>query len=138
VLDWLPQPTQRGSRRLAGVDLQKPRMRAVSEAVLALAPQPEGLTAKGLAEKTGALMDGSAPSYTPRQAFYDLNKLRGKGLVERVEKTRRYRCPMTGIRTLAWMLVLREKVIKPVLAGAGKKRMGRPPKNIHPIARQTL
>ncbi len=38
VLDALPQPTKRGTQRLAGVDIQKPRMRAVSEAVLALAP----------------------------------------------------------------------------------------------------
>jgi len=133
VLDRLPQPTQRGSRRLAGVDLQKPRMRALSEAVLALAPQPGGFTSKELAEKTRALMGGGNPSYTPRQAFYDLNKLRGKGLLERVEKTRRYCCLLVGVRTLAGMLILREKVIKPVLAGAGKRRMGRRPKNIHPI-----
>jgi len=44
ALDGLPQPTQRGAQRLAGVDIQKPRMRAVLEAVLALAPSPEGFT----------------------------------------------------------------------------------------------
>ena len=49
TLDTLPQPTQRGTQRLAGVDLQKPRMRAVAEAVLALAPQPEGFTAPDVA-----------------------------------------------------------------------------------------
>ena len=133
VLDQLPQPTQRGSRRLAGVDLQKPRMRAVSEAVLALAPQPGGFTSKEVAEKVRALRWEGTASYNPRRAFYDLMKLRGKDLVERLEKTRRYSCPLAGIRTLAGMLILREKVIKPVLAGAGKKRMGRPPKNLHPI-----
>lgn len=133
VLDTLPQATQRGSRRLAGVDLQKPRMRAVSGAVLALAPQPGGFTSKELAERTRELMGEDAPTYTSRQAFYDLNKLRGKGLLDRVEKTRRYSCHMAGIRTLTAMLILREKVIKPVLAGAGRKRVGRPPKNIHPI-----
>ena len=40
---------------------------------------------------------------------------------------------MQGIRTLAGLLTLREKVIKPVLVGAGRKRAGRPPKNIQPI-----
>jgi hypothetical protein len=133
VLDTLPQPTQRGTSRLAGVDLQKPRMQVVSEAVLALAPKPGGFTSTELAEKTRALMGDGLLSYTPRQAFYDLNKLRGKDLVERVEKTRRYRCPTVGIRTLAGILILREKVIKPVLAGAGRKHPGRPPKNIHLI-----
>ena len=133
VLDRLPQPTQRGTRRLAGVDLQKPRVRVVSEAVLALAPKPGGFTSKELAEKARVLMGDGSPRYAARQALYDLNKLRGKGLVERVGKTRRYCCPMVGIRTLAGILILREKVIKPVLAGAGRKHAGRPPQNIHPI-----
>jgi len=31
------------------------------------------------------------------------------------------------------LLTLREKVIKPVLAGLAKPRVGRPPKTIHPI-----
>ena len=52
LLDTLPQPTRTGSRRLAGIDLQKPRMRTVTEAVLALAPKPGGFTAKELAEKS--------------------------------------------------------------------------------------
>jgi len=34
------------------------------------------------------------------------------------------------------MLVLRENVIKPVLAGLGKPRMGRSPNNIHPLDQQ--
>jgi hypothetical protein len=38
-----------------------------------------------------------------------------------------------GIRTLAALLILREKVIKPVLAGAGRPKLGRPPKRIHPL-----
>jgi hypothetical protein len=133
VLDTLPQPMKRGSRRLAGVDLQNPRMRAVSEATVALAPQPDGFTVRELAEKTRGLMGEDAQTHGPRQAFYDLSKLRGKGLLDRGDKTRRYHCPMAGIRTLAGMLILREKVIKPVLAGAARKHVGRPPKNIHPI-----
>src|SRR5262245_20346033 len=36
TLDTLPQPTQCGAQPLAGIDLQKPRMRAVLEAVLNL------------------------------------------------------------------------------------------------------
>ena len=38
-----------------------------------------------------------------------------------------------GVRILAGMLVLRERVLKPVLAGLGKPRIGRPPKHVHPI-----
>ena len=131
ALDALPQPTQRGAHRLAGIDLQKPRMRAVVEAVLSLAPKPDGFTASDLAVKTGAFL--RQPTYTSRQAAYDLRKLRGKELVERLGTTRRYRPATPAIRTLVALLILREKVIKPVLAGAGRPKPGRPPKRVHPL-----
>ena len=118
---------------MAGVDLQQPRIQAVSQAALALAAKPEGFTVKELAEKTRQLHPGDAADYTYRQAAYDLMKLRGKKLVERIRKTRYYRIKSAGIRILAGLLTLREKVIKPVLAGLGKPRVGRPPKTIHPI-----
>ncbi len=131
ALDTLPQPTQRGARRLAGIDLQKPRMRAVVEALLSVAPAPAGFTAGDLAAK---IRDRVAPTtYTPRHAAYDLLKLRGKELVTRVGTTRRYRLSNPAIRTLVALLILREKIIKPVLAGAGKPRPGRPPKRMHPL-----
>ena len=131
ALDALPQPTQRGAQRLAGIDIQKPRMRAVVEAVLNLAPKPDGFTAGELAAKTDVLLRQS--TYTPRHAAYDLRKLRGKGLVERVGTTRRYQPTTPAIRTLVALLILREKVIKPVLAGAGRPTPGRPPKRVHPL-----
>jgi hypothetical protein len=132
-LDELLEPSQRGKRRLAGVDLQKPRIRTVSEALLALAPKPGGFTVAELAAKVGDILPASEATYTSRQASYDLSKLRGKQLVERIDKSRRYRLPPAGIRILAGMLIMREKVIKPVLAGLGKPHVGRPPKNVHPI-----
>ena len=133
ALDRLIKPSQRGNRRLAGVDLQQPRIQAVSRAALALAAKPEGFTVKELAEKTRQLYPDDAAEYTQRQAAYDLMKLRGKKLVERIRKTRYYRIKSAGIRILAGLLTLREKVIKPVLAGLGKPRVGRPPKTIHPM-----
>ncbi len=38
-----------------------------------------------------------------------------------------------GIRTLAGVLVLREKALKPVLAGVCHPKRGRPPKTVHPL-----
>ena len=131
ALDALPQPTHRGAQRLAGVDIQKPRMRAVIEAVLNLAPTPDGFTTGDLAVRIGALL--RHPTYTPRHAAYDLRKLRGKGLVERVGTTRRYQPTTPAIQTLVALLILREKVLKPVLAGAGNPKPGRPPKDPHPL-----
>jgi hypothetical protein len=51
----------------------------------------------------------------------------------RIAKTRRYRAISIGIRILTGWIILREKVIKPVLAGVGKLRPGPRPKNIQPL-----
>jgi len=133
TLDTLPLPTQRGAQRLAGVDLQKPRMRAVAEAVLALAPKPEGFTAPDVAAKVRPLLGAPGVAYTPRQAAYDLAKLRGKTLVARVPATRRYQAPVPGVQILAALLILREKVIKPVLAGVCTPKPGPKAKRTHPL-----
>jgi hypothetical protein len=132
-MDALAAPSVRGERRTAGVDLQKPRMRAVVQAVMALAAQPGGFTSKQLAERVRAQQGRSLTGYQARIAAYDLRKLRAKALIERVAKTRRYRVRRPGIRTLAALLILRERVIKPVLAGVYRPKRGRPPKTIHPL-----
>jgi hypothetical protein len=132
-LDRLSLPTSRGNHRLAGVDLQKPRLRAVAEAVIALAPQPDGFTAEALATRVRTQQGRTMAKYNARKAAYDLRKLRGKALVQRIAKTRRYRVRRPGIRTLAALLILREKVLKPVLAGVCRPKRGRPPKTIHPL-----
>jgi hypothetical protein len=132
-LDELALPTVRGKKRVAGVDLQKPRMRAVAEAVLALAAAPEGFTAQELAERLRAQQGRRTAGYHKRKAAYDLCKLRGKSLVQRIAGRRRYRVRHPGIRILAGMLILRERVLKPVLAGVCRPKPGRPPKNIHAL-----
>jgi hypothetical protein len=60
--------------------------------------------------------------YTPRQAAYDLKKLRGKDWVRKIDTSPRYETVPEGLQTMTALLVLREKVIKPVLAGAGKPK----------------
>jgi len=132
-LDALAAPSVRGEKRTAGVDLQKERMRAVAQAVMALAAQPEGFSAADLAQRVRAQKGRVMASYGPRKAAYDLQKLRGKLLVERIDKTRRYRVRRPAIRTLAALLILREQVIKPVLAGVYRPKRGRPPKILHPL-----
>jgi len=89
---------------------------------VALAAKPEGFTLAELAQRMAPLLP-ERPHYGSRQAGYDLAKLRGKQLVERIAQTRRYRIRPYGIRILAGMLVPRERVLKPVLAGQGSGRL---------------
>jgi len=133
ALDELPQPTQRGKTRVAGVDIQKPRMRAALEAVLSLASAPDGFTAEALAGRVRQQQGHVQADYTTRRAAYDLRKLRGKALVEKTDRSRRYQVSTSAFRAIAALIIIREKVLKPVLAGACKPKLGRPPKNIDPL-----
>jgi hypothetical protein len=126
LLDELPLPARAGPRRTAGIDLNKPRIRAALSAALALAPGPGGFTAAEHAAKVRAMPGHEG--YTTRQAAYDLRKLRGKHLIDKPGRTRRYHVPPEGARTITALLTLRDHVIAPILAGVRSPRMGRKPK----------
>jgi len=122
--EQLRKPSLRGERRLAGIDLDTPRMRRAVEALISLAPRAEGFTRSDLVAKVKGRPGGRC--YKKREASYDLSKLRGKGIVEPVPKTRRYRVVGRKVRELATLHIIREKVLKPLHAKAGaglKKRI---------------
>jgi hypothetical protein len=64
--------------------------------------------------------------YSARNAAYDLAKLIGKTLVRRIERSGRYAADPPGVRTLCAYVLLREKVIKPLLAGSSVPVAGHP------------
>ena len=114
LLDTWPLPAQLGRTRVGGIDLNKARLRHLMQAVLALAAAPRGFRLADLAEKVQQMTNDAA--YTLRQAAYDLKKLRAKNLVERIGRSRRYAVPAVALKAMTALLVLKDKVIKPVLA----------------------
>jgi hypothetical protein len=128
VLDQLPTPSQIGATRVGGIDINKARARAALSAVLALAVAPDGFTVADLASKVRSLTGVAQTDYTLRQAAYDLRKLRGKQIVVKPDRTRRYHVPGDAARTIAALLTLREHVIAPILAGVRRPGPGRPPR----------
>jgi hypothetical protein len=133
TLENLPQPTQVGQTRVGGIDLNKPRMRHVAEAVLALSTSPAGFTASDLAQKVHALNGRPESEYGARRAAYDIKKLRGKGMVRKIGKSRRYESLPEGLRALTALVVLREKVIRPLLAATRRNESQSKPTNPTPI-----
>ncbi|MGD0607500.1 MAG: hypothetical protein ABSA53_28445 [Streptosporangiaceae bacterium] len=125
TLDQLPLPAQVGAAWVGGIDLNKPRIRAVLAAVLALTPAPDGFTIADLAAKVAAMtgQDG----YTTRQAAYDLRKLRGKNLVIKPGRSRRYQTPAPSARTISALLTLRDHIISPIIAGISTPATRRKP-----------
>jgi hypothetical protein len=125
TLDQLPLPSRIGTTRIGGIDLNKPRIRSTLAAVLTLATAPGGFTVQDLTTKVHT-MTGQT-TYTTRQAAYDLRKLRGKNLVTKPGRSRRYHLPSQPARIITALLTLREQVISPILAGIRSPRMGRKP-----------
>jgi hypothetical protein len=114
---------------VGGIDFNKARIRRVAEAVLALSWRPNGFTSSELADQVARSGPVASGDYSPRQAAYDLKKLRGKKMVERVGKSRAYRVTQAGLKAIAALVVLREKAIRPLLAAAQEIRPSRGSQN---------
>jgi hypothetical protein len=127
LLDQLPLPAQIGTTRVGGVDLNKPRIRAALSAALALSATPGGFTVTEFTTKVHAMTGQTDSDYTTRQGAYDLRKLRGKDLITKPGRTRRYHTPTHAASTIAALLTLRDQIISPILAGVRSPRLGRKP-----------
>lgn len=127
-LDTLAQPGQVGQTRTAGLDIDKPRIRAAIHGVLALSLKPGGFTAAEHAAKINELTGGEL-HYTTRQSAYDLKKVRGKGLLLKAHpNARRYQAEPDALRTMSGLIVLRQKVIEPLLKYLGRAKSGNVPR----------
>jgi hypothetical protein len=136
TLENLPLATQVGRTKVGGIDLNKPRMRHVAEAVLALSTSPTsppGFTASQLAQKVRTMHGPAEADYGPRRAAYDLKKLRGKGMVRKIGTSRRYEPVPEGLRAMTALLVLREKVIRPLLAASQRSEPTVQPNHPTPV-----
>jgi DNA-binding transcriptional ArsR family regulator len=120
--DDLARPSETGAIRVAGIDLRSPRMRAAVHALLALGPAPTGFGARDLACTVRAQTGWDETQYTLRHARYDFKKLRGKGLVTRIGRTRRYEPVLPQYQTACAAVLLHEQVFTPVLSSVAHQR----------------
>ena len=76
------------------------------------------------------VMLGKGPVTTPgtRASGLPVCKLRGKQLISKPGRTRRYHVPADSARVIAALLALRDHVIALILAGVRSPRMGHKPK----------
>lgn len=116
ALDELPQPTQFGNRRVAGIDVHRSRSRHVIDAVIVLATKCTGFSSSDLARQVRCATGWDEHTYGPRQGAYDLLKLRAKDIVTKIDHTRRYIISKAKLQTLATLIIVREKVVKPLFA----------------------
>ncbi len=117
TLDDLPRPSRVGKVRVGGIDLNNPRMRLALTAALALGVAPMGFGVAQFRAKVQSMTGQAEADYTQRHAAYDLKKLRGKQLITKLGRSRRYEVSASSMRAVSALYVLRDQVIRPVLAG---------------------
>ena len=74
-----------------------------------------------------------AKDYTPAKAAYDIRRLRGKGLVVKIEKSRKCKTTRKGMETIVLLLVLMQKTISTVLSSMNKDAMSDNPEEMQTI-----
>ena len=116
-LQSLIQPTVLpNGKRIPGLKLDHPRQLALMHALVRfshLVAQDSFSTAEVHADTAEAL-DLTTAQYTLGSLRYDLSKLRAKGLVQRLSKSRRYRLTADGYRICVVYLKLFEKLYAPL------------------------
>src|SRR5215469_5303775 len=116
----LAQPTlMHNGKRIPGLKLDHPRQLALMHALVRfshIAAQSTFTTAEVYADTLNAL-ETSAKNYSLASLRYDLSKLRAKGLVEKIPKSRRYRLLPEGYSICLVFLKLFERIYAPLTAG---------------------
>ena len=119
-LERLRQPTVSPSgRRMPGLKLDDPRLLAVLQALVcfALLAGRGRFRTTDLHSTAAAALGKTTETYTRGQLRYDLAKLRGKSLVERIAGTQAYRLPSQGYRIAVLYLKLFHRIYAPLTAG---------------------
>jgi hypothetical protein len=116
----LAEPTILPSgRRIPGLKLDHPRQLAVMHSLVRFANVAAGgrFTTADLYVPALDALGATDAEYSLASFRYDLSKLRAKGLVERVPKSRRYRLVGKGYAICVAFLKLFEKIYAPLTAG---------------------
>ena len=116
----LAQPTVLpNGKRVPGLKLDHPRLLAVMHALVRFShiAAQSTFTTPDLYADTLTALDASPKQYSLASLRYDLSKLRAKGLVEKVPKSRRYRLLPKGYSICLLFLKLFEKIYAPLTAG---------------------
>jgi len=106
-------------KRIPGLKLDHPRQLALMHALIRfshIAAQSTFTTSEIYADTLTAL-EASAKDYSLASLRYDLSKLRAKGLVEKVPRSRRYRLLPEGYSICLVFLKLFERIYVPLIAG---------------------
>ena len=92
------------------------RVQALLGALAAFRLLPRGFTNRQLRERVAALLGTTLEEWSPGRMTYDLRRLRLRGLIERIPRSRRYRVTDEGIRLALCFQRTYARVLRPSLS----------------------
>jgi len=110
----LAAPTLIGQRRVPGVKLHDDRVIRLLETLLHPGGFVRNWTSRELHTRVVARHHLASDEYRLSQLRYDLSKLRAKGLVERIGKSRRYCLTPIGLKLGVLLVKLRMRLLGPL------------------------
>ena len=133
VLAALAKPTIIGQSRVPGVKLHDDRVIRLLETLLHPGAFATDWTTRELRARVLARNRLADTDYRLSQLRYDLAKLRAKGLVQRVGRTRRYRLTPQGARLGVLIVKLRIRLLGPIATLATQACIGRQSLRHNPV-----
>jgi hypothetical protein len=103
-------------QRASALRFADPRTMAVLEVLACHAYIPKEIGNSSLRGAVAQRLEGVMDTYSSAQMTYDLRRLRLKGLIERIEKSHRYRLTVLGMKVVTFFTKLYHRLFAPGLA----------------------
>jgi hypothetical protein len=110
----LARPVVSGQSKIPSIKIHDTRMIRLLEVLLHGGPQLNAWRAVQIWEAVRSAFSISAQAYTLNQLRYDLRKLKGHGLLERVGERYAYRLILKGIRVAALFTLFHKRICGPL------------------------
>jgi hypothetical protein len=110
----LALPVSSGKSKIPGIKIQDTRMIRLMEVLLHGGPQLAGWRTVQIWQAQQAAFSLSPQDYTLNQLRYDLRKMKGHGLLERVGKHYAYRLTEKGARVAAMFVLFHKRICGPL------------------------
>jgi hypothetical protein len=110
----LALPVSSGKSKIPGIKIHDTRMIRLMEVLLHGGPQLAGWRTAQIWQALQAAFSLSPQDYTLNQLRYDLRKMKGHGLLERVGKQYAYRLTEKGARVCAMFILFHKRICGPL------------------------
>jgi hypothetical protein len=129
----LAAPTLIGTRRIPGLKLHDDRVIRLLDTLLYPGGFLRDWTTREVHTRVAARHHLAADEYRLSQLRYDLSKLRAKGLVERIGRTRRYRLTPFGLKLGVLLVKLRTRLLGPLASLIRQSTANAHPRHSNPV-----